>query len=641
MFLLDKMIRLFVFLLIMFMPFVSMAGMNAIDDRVDVSLSWSKPEYNKIVYFTTSGGGSCTAEYVYYDLILTARHCVTNRPEHDKYEKLNKEYEIQLYDGRKTKVVLERYGYNLEAEDWALLRVKDSKFYRYDNYFDVINQTPLGPVSLTGFGFLRVLSNDEIKIVRDVFQSMSAQYPGRSWNFLWDKTEAELARRGIYVDDFDRSTGTYRLKTHQNCQISRFVSVVPNVFETTCDSIGGNSGGPYYRDGFLHGIVSRGYSSFDNDGHTWGVKADGFVGQVNEMRALSDKKNPKSNSLKEDPVDNPVVSQPTTNTNYCLVPDGVLTDGGVYQRLGYLCEKYDTEHDFTNTTACECTCNKGKVSCKTRKCKIGYRLENGNCVEDSKTSDNQPVTNSNKCLINGEEYEDGATKVVSADKCATFNSALNLEHVDSCTCTCRDGKMNCEIEECKDGYNKKDGICVADEPVVVQPAANGNKCLSRGKVYNYGESQSVGPDLCVKIDGSMAASYTNALLTCKCTCNDDGKMKCEIESCKKGYKPEDNKCVSDLSPDEPLFKKPQLALSGITSSPGSDIVHITNPWEQDKTEDLSDGEKIAIQDEIERESDALDNDIKDIANKTDKEFFHLLNRMVELNELQRVPVLPL
>ena len=604
------------------MPFVSMAGMNAIDDRVYVS--WSEPEYNKIVFFTTSGGGSCTAEYVDYDLILTARHCVTNKSEYDGYEKLNREYQIQLYDGRKTKVVLERYGHDLESEDWALLRVKDNNFYQYDNYFDVINQTPLGPVSLTGFGFLRVLSDDEIKTIRNIFQSMSARYRGKSWDFLWNKTEEELARRGIYVNDFDRSSGTYRLKSHQNCQISRFVLSVPNVFETTCDSIGGNSGGPYYLNGVLHGIVSRGYSSFDEEGYTWGVKADGFVKQVNEMRSSSDKNNPN------------VANQPITNSNNCVIDGTEYEKGKNYNVNREVCSNYNKKYDFGLrlyfSNGCDCMCNNDKFTCSISKCINGFHLENGICT--ARTTKEPTATAQNKCIINGEEYDDGITKVVSVDKCATFNSALNLEYADSCTCTCRDGKMNCEIETCKDGYNNKDGICIADDPVVVQPVSNGSKCLSRGKVYNHGESQSVGSDLCVKIDGAMATSYTRMLRTCKCTCN-DGKMNCEIESCINGYRPEGGQCVSDSSSGEPLFKKPQMALSKNTSSPGSVIVHPDRPFEQDELGELSDDEKIAIQDKIQRQSDALDNDLKDVTSKTDKEFFHLLNRMVELNELRK------
>lgn len=686
--------RILVFLSLIFLPNISVALVGSIDHREYVD--WSSPEYNKIVHFNT-GRGTCTAEYIYPDIILTARHCITKVDKYDNEEQLNKQYTITLHDGRKTQVTLEKYGYDYYTDDWALLRVKDPSFYRED-YYDVPDKTVLTTVQNAGFGFMRILTDEQIKQAKKIWEEVSAQNPSADFDRKYDIVEARLRKMGIELDDDpDPKTGVkYRFKADRSCELERFYAYT--LFKSTCDSTQGNSGGPYFAQNNLYGIVHSGVGRFDDEKYSdYGVINETFVDAYKEMRTKSGGVNPTKK---------PEASE--TGQKNCIVSDGVLIDGNVYQKLGYLCEKYDTEHDFSNVTACECTCNKGKVSCKTRRCKTGYKLENDKCIKegkapqenkspqettsanmcvldghkyaddgetfwalkrtcerfdsvldltnvtsceckcnkgkasckvdlcdkgyskengkckaDEKPSDNKPIVNTPttpaqpKCIVDGIEYADGKSESYPVDKCANFNSILNLTGVQTCACACNNNKMKCEIESCKDGYNHKDGKCVADESAVAQPVTKGNKCLSRGKVYNHGESQSVGPDLCVKIDGAMSASYTNALRSCKCTC-DDGKMKCEIESCKKGYKPEGGMCVADGGQSgapvadetkKPLFEKPTMLLS--------------------VNEKTAEEEKIAI------ETEKLNNESQRVGEMTDKEFFGFLKRTVDLNELRK------
>ena len=592
--------RLIAFLLVMFLPSVSMALVGSIDHRIYAD--WSSPEYNKIVYFDT-GRGTCTAEYVYRDIILTARHCITSDKKFDKYEKLGGSYEIILHDGRRTNVVLERYGEDWD-HDWALLRVKDSNFFRND-YFDIASRTETGPVKNGGFGYTRIFTNEQIRSAKRLWDVAEKKF--FYFEDILEDVKANLLRQGIkLVDDSDEKTGArYRFKADDNCGLSNFSG--KTYVATTCDTTQGNSGGPYFRNGVLHGVVHAGVGAFDNTYTDRALRSDTLLGDFREMQILSgggsdnwtEGKPLQVNAEICKSYDSSVnVEHATTcdctktngkincqikyceegynkqggicikDTTMCWIENTVYAKSGekfwVYAAWG--CKRLNTGMDLTNAATCECRCNNGVSTCKIDKCNTGYHSskDGRSCLDDKNPNQNptpkpdsvpapnpasvptpNPEPAAKMCVANGKEYANGANFTLSAASCANQNAALNLTNVASCACDCNDGKVSCEIEKCADGRNPINNKCPTDSPVATQPTdnapvSNHQKCISNGKVYADGASFEVGLIMCPQYDNSLVMTRVN---TCKCTCN-DGKISCEVNGCADGYRPDGKRCVA-------------------------------------------------------------------------------------------------
>ncbi len=299
------------------------AYIGSIDKREYVD--WSSPVYNKIVAFFTSGGGQCTAQYVAPDIILTARHCVTNESTFDNFEKIGNKYEILTHDGRRTQVTLEGYGQSTfkfssrPKEDWALLRVTDPSFYSTE-FFDVAKKTIPTKVENTGFGFLRILSDTEIQEIKklytescreSVIESMSnlpdnpflkeymiaqgTQYC--DFNDTMERTKAKMAAAGIPdLNDIERQitinnnpTNIYRLKSHKDCDILSTKTNYENEFASNCQTIPGNSGGAYFADNTLYGIVSNGENTWDDKDtdNKFGCRTEVFIKELKKLKKHS------------------------------------------------------------------------------------------------------------------------------------------------------------------------------------------------------------------------------------------------------------------------------------------------------------------------------------------------------------------
>ncbi|MBP5363838.1 MAG: trypsin-like serine protease [Alphaproteobacteria bacterium] len=296
--------RLFVFLLIIFMPFVSMGGTGSVDNRRRAD--WSLPEYSNIVFFIrkTDKGSRvvCTAQYVDKDIILTARHCITDYDEFDNNEKVGSVYTIRLNDGRETKVIAEKYGRTYDTDDWAFLRVIDSNFYSND-YFDVQDKTVARPVQNAGFGFLAILDKKKLERVKQVFEEIAEADNLTKFFEIYDKAKGILLAEDIKLDDWDESKDMYPLKVDMNCEIKdNKGDILDYIFHATCDAFQGNSGGPYFFGNKLYGIVSRTVNTFDDrTDYGFGVRNERFVSTLNDMRKVT----PSTKKT----VDNPVVTE--------------------------------------------------------------------------------------------------------------------------------------------------------------------------------------------------------------------------------------------------------------------------------------------------------------------------------------------
>ncbi len=267
------------------------AGIGDIDSRVYVD--WSQPPYNKIVYFYPSQYATCTAQYVAPDIILTARHCVTDNISFDNYREQGKTFEIWTHDDRRTRVQLEEYGRNIATDDWALLRVTDSNFFR-DDYFDVADKSGARAIETAGFAGLRILSNAEIQQIKEIFVRVirEKKLPAQNYEAIMRYALQDIYDSGI-ADLYDsRARGDkpgqweFKLKANKSCKISGTRN--KGTFFSTCDTDHGDSGGPYFSGTTLYGIVSGGRSGFDDSVKIdFGVKNERFYKTLNKMKKSS------------------------------------------------------------------------------------------------------------------------------------------------------------------------------------------------------------------------------------------------------------------------------------------------------------------------------------------------------------------
>ena len=262
----------FLYIPLLFIASYAFAGVGDIDNREYVD--WSTPPYNKIVYFRPSENSTCTGQYVAPDIILTARHCITDNSEHDNFALVGKTYNIQLHDGRTTNVVLEKYGKNFQ-NDWALCRISDQSFFSND-YFQVHTQTKYLPVINAGFGYMRILSNTEIQQIKQIFTTIIGnQNRFIDFNDALSQAKQKLKDQRIpNLYDWDENIPGYRLKADKTCQLIKLTNLDKTI-STTCDNWGGNSGGAYFSGNTLYGICSYG--------------ADSWVDKYNTDHAVSPK----------------------------------------------------------------------------------------------------------------------------------------------------------------------------------------------------------------------------------------------------------------------------------------------------------------------------------------------------------------
>ena len=165
--------RVFVFFTVIcvFFSTICFADIGDNDNRYYVdSEMWAKEPYNKFVYFKIGhkylgefwSEGTCSEQYVAPNLILSAGHCVGDKKA--KYKAVN--YKNEEFD-----LVLAYTEYTGEdvngINDWAVWLVKDSKYYS-DNFFEFDTITKQTEFINAGWGWVRILTNDEIRRIFDL-----------------------------------------------------------------------------------------------------------------------------------------------------------------------------------------------------------------------------------------------------------------------------------------------------------------------------------------------------------------------------------------------------------------------------------------------------------------------------------------
>lgn len=298
------------------MPCVASAYIGDVDKREYVD--WSAEPYNKIVlikgntFLADWVSVTCTGQYVAPDIILTARHCLIYGSAYDDYQMIGEKIPIETYDGRETWTVLEKYGRSL-ADDWALLRVTNGRFFsnEYFNYFpDSLKRNDARfpvDVQIAGFGWLRILTPDEIaKIRKKLLEKNMPSYESAE-NYL-DKFYNEFTTLldGKELKDWDVASGKkrYRLKADKSCELTGVgdISVVDRAnqlvafsYNGNCQSSEGNSGGAAWtNDNQVYGILSRSRTSFDADefgeNESLYSASSNFAAALREMKKTSPSK---------------------------------------------------------------------------------------------------------------------------------------------------------------------------------------------------------------------------------------------------------------------------------------------------------------------------------------------------------------
>lgn len=309
-------LRRLIFAVLFILPCVANASIGEKDERVYVD--WSQPPYNKIVlikgntYLRQDAFISCTGQYVAPDIILTARHCLIYQSVHDYYSMLGEKIPIERYDGKQINTVLEKYGYDIN-DDWALLRITDGRSFSKD-YFDYYpkalqknnNGFPVKNLQMAGFGWLRILTQDEIKKIHQklIDVNMPAEESAETYlEKLYD--DFTILLDGKELEDWDTSSETkrYRLKADKSCELTGIFGArqIPGTqkaafnYNADCQVSEGNSGGAIWnQNNVVYGVLSRSRTDFTDSSANGGKvnvsvisASSNFESALEEMKKTS------------------------------------------------------------------------------------------------------------------------------------------------------------------------------------------------------------------------------------------------------------------------------------------------------------------------------------------------------------------
>ena len=232
-------------------------GEYTIDPReyIDWGNGSCPPPYDKLLLMNM--GSICTAEYIAPNIILTAQHCVVDN-NNDIVAGRKIKYldckgntvwaSIKSYgDNAIYKGEYNKWGNHSVPVDWALLSVDDPKFYSSAMFGlkDVTGQHDI-TVDNAGWGAMPILSDKQIQELRQSFTEFVAESRYADFN-QFDE---------LFINTWDG----YNLKAHKDCTLRTYFQYgeKQSFHSSTCYTWGGNSGGPYYVNNLVLGIVSGG-----------------------------------------------------------------------------------------------------------------------------------------------------------------------------------------------------------------------------------------------------------------------------------------------------------------------------------------------------------------------------------------------
>ena len=148
-------------------------GVGDVDNRYYVTDSmWATEPYKKFVHLITyekienkySENGSCTAQYISPNLILSVGHCV----------EVDGAYVFQNYKNEKFPAMLVETPYDgkklLGIDDWAVFLVTDPAYYS-DTYFTPVVPTQNTNVINAGWGWVKILNKEQLDKIRQILSN--------------------------------------------------------------------------------------------------------------------------------------------------------------------------------------------------------------------------------------------------------------------------------------------------------------------------------------------------------------------------------------------------------------------------------------------------------------------------------------
>jgi len=276
----------------------SFAGIGSVDTRQYAD--WSSDQFSRYVTIGSAKYWRCTGQYVAPNLVLTAAHCYDGTKSVGRTEWMTSPLVNETITGKVIAIGDYKDLDSTPENDWALILIKDEKYYYpKSNFFkpdDLNTSKEYEPVINAGFGWARIVSDDEIKILRKTFQSVAS---GSRTVQIQDIKDA--LNRAMKDNDLQPFAEDHARLKYDNCNVvintdctkvcnknsldynqnkckdicgnrSKLFknSEWPKVLGTTCDSWGGNSGGAYFsrNTGNLISICSHGHDGFSDDDET-------------------------------------------------------------------------------------------------------------------------------------------------------------------------------------------------------------------------------------------------------------------------------------------------------------------------------------------------------------------------------------
>ncbi|MDE6250547.1 MAG: trypsin-like serine protease [Alphaproteobacteria bacterium] len=274
-------------------------------DKRDYVSNWCTAPYNKIVAFFPPNPGrnhyypspTCTAQYVAKDIILTALHCVYYEGDPQTFQISNCKEPGKRWDAK----IISK-GPNTVDGDWALLRIQDPAGYS-DDFFEVSPTTPeSSDINNAGWGMIRRLSDEEITEIKNILK----KYVANNSNSLSLDAMYEHVKQQINIDEpalSGKDNYPKQLKANTQCAITgthdkewcanpysnpETCQQMQRYFDATCNTQHGNSGGPYFLNNTLYGIVSRGMTNaYKLTNYDMALKNSAFYDELLAARAAS------------------------------------------------------------------------------------------------------------------------------------------------------------------------------------------------------------------------------------------------------------------------------------------------------------------------------------------------------------------
>lgn len=261
-------------------------NIGILDDRTYGSLE--EPIYSAVAQFKSRHGKRaivCTAGFISQNLVLTNRHCASDC---DPVSACT----IRFWNGKKyvetpiNKIVsIGRGSAALDGNDWAIVRTNDPN----PHFKSVAQKTTAGQVDRGGFGSMRVIKDNEVDALKQIFIECTEKYEAECkakenaketdfYSCIFIRFDDEIQKRGFksVVND----ANNFKI---QKCSITSNHPQSSNMVATTCDSAGGDSGAPLLRGGVIVALNNSGPHTFFASSESVGataVKTENFYSYV-------------------------------------------------------------------------------------------------------------------------------------------------------------------------------------------------------------------------------------------------------------------------------------------------------------------------------------------------------------------------